>query len=291
MKLQYAACDSIERATTVLLGADTRGAGFSESARGSSEGPRALRTPGFVREADNQSPSLCECLSDGARLHDAGDLSLDGLAPAAQVERTRRSIREVLARGQRFIALGGDHLLKYAALQAVSDSFSDCGVVYLDAHPDCADGELGYASILHHAWALPGIAPARTSVLGVRQVNPAERAGLQRWKPGVVWGQDFFRLTPSALLDKVLGQLGNARRWYLSIDLDGLAPQEVPAVEAPYPGGPLLRELLGLIEEVSARLPLVGADLTEFLPEYDSAKLTALTAARLIKETHCAMSR
>jgi agmatinase len=283
--LQFATCADERQARSVLFGANTQGAGFSESARGNSDAPRTLFTADFVRAADNESPSLTEQLADGATLFDAGNLPLEGLAPEAQVERTRERFLGLFRQGQRPICVGGDHLIKYAALSAVSAAFEDCGVVYFDAHPDCAlDERLFFGSILHHAWKLPHVRPERTSLLALRQVSRVEREGLRHWKPGIIPAMDFCERGLPGVLESLHAQLGGARRLFLSIDLDGLAPHEVPAVEAPYPGGPTLRELLALLRALADRYELVGMDITEFIPEFDPVKLTALTTARLVKE-------
>ncbi|MBM7114467.1 arginase family protein [Archangium primigenium] len=283
--LRFATCAEERQARSVLFGANTQGAGFSESARGQSDTPRAVFTADFVRAADNESPSLTEALADGRTLFDAGNLPLEGLPASVQVERTRERFLGAFRQGQRPICVGGDHLIKYAALSAVSAAFEDCGVVYFDAHPDCAlDERLFYGSILHHAWRLPHIRPERTSLLALRQVNAAEREGLAHWKPGIIPALDFCVRGLPGVLDALQAQLGGARRLFLSIDLDGLSPHEVPAVEAPYPGGPSLRELLALMHALAGRYELVGMDITEFLPAFDPAKLTALTTARLVKE-------
>ena len=283
--LQFATCADESRARSVLFGANTQGAGFSQSARGNSDAPRALFTADFVRAADNESPSLTEQLADGATLFDAGNLPLEGLPPEAQVERTRERFLGLFRQGQRPICVGGDHLIKYAALSAVSAAFEDCGVVYFDAHPDCAlDERLFFGSILHHAWKLPHVRPERTSLLALRQVSRVEREGLRHWKPGIIPALDFCERGLPGVLESLHAQLGGARRLFLSIDLDGLAPHEVPAVEAPYPGGPTLRELLALLRALADRYELVGMDITEFIPEFDPVKLTALTTARLVKE-------
>lgn len=290
-RLKFARCESLEAATTVLFGADTRGAGFSESPRGAETANRILRSPGFVRVADNASPSLSEALVNGAALFDAGDVSLVDETLDPQIDAVEKAFRETFARGQRAIALGGDHILKFAALRAVSQTFSDCGVLYFDAHPDCADRPLCYASILHHAWSLPNLGPQRTSLVGFRQCNAREAQGLEHWKPGIVRSQDFAMNSIQDVAEKVLSQLGDSRRVYISVDLDGLAPSDAPAVEAPFPGGPLLRELIALIQLIGLRLPFVGMDITEFLPALDTTKQTALAAARLIKEFHAAVVR
>lgn len=283
--LQFATCADERRARSVLFGANTQGAGFSESARGKSDAPRALFTADSVRAADNESPSLTEQLADGSTLFDAGNLPLEGLAPDEQVARTRERFLGLFRQGQRPICLGGDHLIKYAALSAVSAAFEDCGVVYFDAHPDCAlDERLFYGSILHHAWKLPHVRPERTSLLALRQVSLVEREGLRHWKPGIIHAMDFCVRGVPGVLESLRAQLGDSKRLFLSIDLDGLSPHEVPAVEAPYPGGPTLMELLAVLRSLADHYELVGMDVSEFIPEFDPVKLTALTTARLVKE-------
>ncbi|MCY1072986.1 arginase family protein [Archangium lansingense] len=286
--LQFATALSESEARTVLFGANTRGAGFSESARGKAGEAGELRTlftADFVRTADNESPSLTERLEDGAPLFDAGNLPLEGLSLEAQVAAVRERFLGLLRRGQRAVCLGGDHLIKYAALSAISAVHDDCGVVYLDAHPDCTQDEaLYFGSILHHAWQLPHIRPERTSLLALRQVNPRERGGLQHWRPGIIPALDFCERGLPAVVESLVAQLGPVKRVYVSVDLDGLAPHEVPAVEAPYPGGPTLREVLVVLRALASRYELVGMDVSEFIPEFDPLKLTALATARLVKE-------
>ncbi|WP_338864400.1 arginase family protein [Myxococcus stipitatus] len=284
-RLRHASCPEESQARAVMFGANTQGAGFSESARGKSEAPRKLFTADVVRDADNESPSLTELLEDGALLFDAGNLPVEGLAASEQLAVVRARFAGLFRAGQRAIGVGGDHFIKYAALAAVSDVFEDCGVLYVDAHPDCAQNEaLGFDSILHHAWKLPHVRPERTCLFGVRQVNARERDGLRVWRPGVIAATELVERGLPAVLETMVAQLGGVRRVFVSVDLDGLAPHEVPAVEAPYPGGPTFRELLVLLRGLSRRYELVGMDVSEFIPELDTARLTALVTARLVKE-------
>src|SRR6185369_6229684 len=69
---------------------------------------------------------------------------------------------------------------------------------------------------------------------------------------------------------------------YVSIDLDGLDPAFAPGVAHPEPGGLGVRDVLGLIQ--SAPLAIVGADIVELCPERDPLGLTAVVAAKLVKE-------
>jgi arginase family enzyme len=66
-----------------------------------------------------------------------------------------------------------------------------------------------------------------------------------------------------------------------------LDPAHAPGVSHHEPGGLSTREVIGLIAELEA--PLVGADIVEFNPERDLVGMTAMTAAKLLKEVAAAM--
>ena len=69
---------------------------------------------------------------------------------------------------------------------------------------------------------------------------------------------------------------------YLSIDLDCLDPAFAPGVSHPEPGGLSLRELLQTISRLNS--PVLGADLVELNPDRDPTALTAMAAAKILKE-------
>ena len=70
---------------------------------------------------------------------------------------------------------------------------------------------------------------------------------------------------------------------YLSLDLDVLDPAYAPGVSHHEPGGLSTRELLELIKQLPAEI--VGADIVEYNPERDTHGMTAMVAAKLLKET------
>jgi arginase family enzyme len=74
---------------------------------------------------------------------------------------------------------------------------------------------------------------------------------------------------------------------YLSIDLDGLDPAFAPGVSHPEPGGLTVRELLDVVHGLDG--PIVGADIVELNPHRDAGGLTAVVAAKLVKEVAARM--
>jgi arginase family enzyme len=69
---------------------------------------------------------------------------------------------------------------------------------------------------------------------------------------------------------------------YISIDLDGLDPAFAPGVSHPEPGGLGVRELLAVLDRITG--PIIGADIVELNPRFDVNGVTAITAAKLVRE-------
>lgn len=69
---------------------------------------------------------------------------------------------------------------------------------------------------------------------------------------------------------------------YLSIDLDGLDPAYAPGVSHREPGGLSVREVITLLQNVKGKL--VGADVVEYNPRQDLGGVTAIVAAKIVKE-------
>jgi arginase family enzyme len=76
---------------------------------------------------------------------------------------------------------------------------------------------------------------------------------------------------------------------YLSVDLDGLDPAHAPGVSHREPGGLSTRQVLNLIHSIEQ--PIVAADIVEYNPRCDFGNMTALVAAKLLKEIAGMMMR
>ena len=76
---------------------------------------------------------------------------------------------------------------------------------------------------------------------------------------------------------------------YISIDLDGIDPSAAPGVAHPEPGGLTVRELLAVLHKQTA--PIVGADIVELHPGRDVGGVTAILAAKLVRELAALIDR
>jgi arginase family enzyme len=74
---------------------------------------------------------------------------------------------------------------------------------------------------------------------------------------------------------------------YVSMDIDALDPAHAPGVAHREPGGLSTRQVIDLIHSIDR--PIVAADIVEYNPRCDLSNLTALVAAKLVKEIAGAM--
>ncbi len=243
--------------------------------RGAADAPPAIRAA-FASEASNLWTENGIDLGSGCPIMDAGDSS-----PAAGEDFTSQieaSVRALLERHLRPIALGGDHSITYPVIRAISRKYPGLTILDFDAHPDLYDEFQGSRS--SHACPFARIMEqglARRSVqVGIRTLNGPQRGQAERFGVELVEMKDWRGILPA--LDGPL---------YLSFDLDVLDPAFAPGVSHREPGGLSIREALSAIQSVSAKI--VGADIVEFNPRMDVVNVTAAVCAKLLKEVAAKM--
>lgn len=287
LQLNYATCQSRDTATCIVFGANTQSAGTAPTFVNKNE-TNSEFSGNMIRVVDNHLPSLPENLKRGDQLWDDGNIQIPIQCSSKEINIVKSHLHHILTNKQIPICLGGDHLIKYASLAALDEYFpNEYGVIYIDAHPDCEpQTTINYSSILHHAFLLPHLKPKQIMLTGLRQFTISEANALVAYQGqiGVINGIDFSASSLKNMIEKIKIQFNGLKYIYFSIDLDGIDPCCAPAVESPYPGGPTLNQVLVLIHQLKKSFDYIGMDISEFIPHLDTQHMTALTAARLLKE-------
>lgn len=261
--------ESLERGTVTLLGIP-----FDEHSSflaGAALAPRRIREVLHSGET-NLSAELGPDLGQEPRLADLGDLPLEqGDAALGQIE---GAIAALLEQGLRVLSLGGDHALTLPVLRAYARKYEALNLLHLDAHPDLYDEFEGdrYSHACPFARVMEEGLVAQLVQVGIRTMNDHQRAQAKRWGVTVV-SMDQWDPAFQVHLDGPT---------YVSLDLDVLDPAFAPGVSHHEPGGLSTREVLRLLHGLQA--PIVGADLVEFNPERDLVDMTAMVAAKFVKE-------
>ena len=103
----------------------------------------------------------------------------------------------------------------------------------------------------------------------------------------VVSAEECWYHSLAPLMDEVRERLGDAPA-YLTFDIDGLDPSVAPGTGTPEPAGLTGAQGLEIIRGCFG-LNLVGCDLVEVSPPYDTTGNTALLASNLVFEMLCSL--
>ena len=238
--------------------------------RGPAEAPALVREALYCAGGNRWTEALHN-LADAGGLSDAGDLPLPEHADAR--DRIESGIAELLSRG-RPIALGGDHSVTYPILRAVNRAYAKPTLLHLDAHPDLYDEFEGdrFSHACPFARIMEEQLVGRLVQVGIRTMNGHQREQATRFGVEVI----DMRAWSAGVRPSLEGPL------YISIDLDALEPGFAPGVSHREPGGLSVREVLSLVQDCGG--PLIGADVVEFNPSRDRSGMTAIVAAKLVKE-------
>ena len=235
------------------------------------------QAPGRIRET-LFSGSSSDCSEDGTviigseRFVDTGDLSLPQGAAAMQA--IEAGVADLLARGARVLALGGDHSITFPILQAHAARHPDLAVLQFDAHPDLYDDFDGnpHSHASPFARVLEKGLVKRLVQVGVRSTNAHLRQQIARFGVESITMREF---RPDLRLEFT-------QPVYVSIDMDALDPAYAPGVSHHEPGGLSVRDILSVLEGTRGRI--IGADIVEMNPLRDPVGTTAAVAAKLVKE-------
>ena len=253
----------------VLVGLPTDS--HSSFLRGAAEAPAAIRSALWSDHSNAASESGLELAEDIA-VRDLGDLGVGG--DGEEFESIRSTALVVAQSGALPIFLGGDHMVSFPIVSGLAEHLGPLNILHFDAHPDLYDDFGG--DPLSHASPFARIMErglARRLVqVGIRTLNRHCREQAERFGVEIVEMRSFDPAEvpiPDAPL-------------YVSIDLDGLDPAFAPGVSHHEPGGLSVRELLSVLHRI--RDPIVGADVVEYNPRRDINGMTAMVAAKLVKE-------
>lgn len=242
---------------------------------GTAEGPDAIRESS--ESIESYSPFLDIELEE-FDIADYGNLDFKGTSIEEAVQLINNTVSKL--NSFRLAFLGGEHTVTLGALKPYYEKYGkDLYLVVADAHTDLRDEYEG-KRLSHATWlkrALEFLPPENVVLVGVRSGTREE------------FQQKLLEMREDVEIeDTTMEKLSRARAVYLSIDIDVLDAPYVPGCGNPEPGGLHYKELEEFVHWLGTSTNLVGFDLVEVAPHYDSAQITSITAARLVREVMAA---
>ena len=167
-------------------------------------------------------------------------------------------------------------------------------LIHVDAHADVNDTMFGepvaHGTIFRRAIEEKLVDPRSMFQIGLRATGYAAEDFDWARDQGVtvVQAEACWYKSLAPLMEEVRRLIGPDQPAYLSFDIDGLDPSVAPGTGTPEPGGLTGSQGLEIIRGCYG-LNLIGCDLVEVSPPYDTTGNTALLAANLLFEMLCAL--
>lgn len=231
---------------------------------------------------------------DSFQIADIGDIALNTFNLAASLNTITRHYKDILKHTVKPFALGGDHTITLPILRAIAGKYGPVAMVHVDAHTDTNDTMFGekitHGTIFRRAIEEGLIAPAKMVQIGVRGTgyNKDDFDWPRQQGVRVVQAEECWYKSLEPLMADIRQNIGTDTPTYISFDIDGLDPSVAPGTGTPEPGGLTGTQALEIIRGCYG-LNIIGGDLVEVSPPYDTSGNTALLAANLLFEMLCSL--
>jgi len=254
-------------------------------------GPRQIRAESAHLRPYNMGTRAAPF--DALAVADIGDVPINPYNLSDSIRIITEFYQKVVATGCRPLTLGGDHTIALPILRAIAAKYGPVGMVHVDAHADINEHMFGepvaHGTPFRRA-VEEGLLDCRRVVqIGLRGTGYAAEDFDWPRQQGfrVVQAEECWYRSLAPLMAEVREQLGRGPV-YLTFDIDGLDPSVAPGTGTPEPAGLTGSQGIEIIRGCRG-LDIVGCDLVEVAPPYDTSGNTALLGAGLLFEMLCVL--
>jgi agmatinase len=278
--------DAIEADVAVMGAPFDFGTQFRAGAR---FGPRAVREAstlfsfGHAGAYDHEDDATY--LPESVRIVDIGDADIvhtDTMKSHANIE---EGVRKILRAGALPVVIGGDHSINIPCINAF-DGEGDIHILQIDAHLDFVDERhgvrFGHGNPMRRAAEKPYV--TGLTQVGIRNVSSTAKEGYDAAR---AMGSDILSVRQARKIgpEGVIARIPEGARVYVTIDIDGFCPSIAPGTGTPSHGGFLYYDVLEMMQALARRHEVVGIDLVEVAPDYDTTGSTSILAAQVLLNT------
>jgi agmatinase len=234
------------------------------------------------------------------KVYDAGDLLMPPGDLVQSLKVLEAATEKISRAGKIAVVLGGDHSIASADVAGIANHRGQgkISMIHFDAHADTGEDQFG--ALIGHGTPMRRLIESG-SVRGDRFLQ----LGLRGYWPDsktLDWMRDqgmrSYEMTEihhrglNTVLDESFATLTDGCDGvFLSVDIDVVDPGMAPGTGTPEPGGMTSRELLEAVRRICLELPVVGIDIVEVAPPFDSADITAILANRVVLEALSAIAK
>ncbi|MBO5434722.1 agmatinase [bacterium] len=235
---------------------------------GSRFAPEQIRLASWGLE--EYSPYFDKHLED-VNFHDAGDLEFPLGNTYKTLDMIQENVEDIYKDGKRVFGIGGEHLVTLPEIKAVAKFHKDLAIVHFDAHTDLREEymgeEMSHSAVIRHSSKIVGAENLRQ--IGIRSGMKEEFEFMKK---------NNTLATKYSDLDALRG-----KKIFVTVDLDVLDTSIMPGTGTPECGGLTFNELIGWFKYLKD-FDIVGADVVELAPDYDTSGASTAVATKVIRE-------
>ena len=250
-------------------------------------GPRAIREQSLLLWGYNNALQVAPF--EKLKVIDYGDVDVIPVDVVGTHQAVEREVGALLAAGCRVVTLGGDHSISLPLLRVHRQKYGPLAVVHFDAHPDTWDEEFPGRKFSHGTPFRRAIDEGLIDLnaylqIGIRGPTPAahDYDDARRLGARMITFDEALSLGTDGVIAEIRRRVG-PRPMYLTFDIDAVDPAFAPGTGTPEVGGFSSWQALQMVRGLRG-LNLVGCDLVEVSPPFDSQGITAILAANLAFE-------
>ncbi len=254
-------------------------------------GPRQIRAESALIRPYNMATRAAPF--DSLSVADIGDVAINTFNMQKSLDIIENAFNQILDFNCRPLTLGGDHTIVLPILRAMQKKYGAIGLIHVDAHADVNDTmfneKIAHGTPFRRAVEEELLDTGRVVQIGLRATGyAADDFDWPRSKGfRIVQVEECWHKSLTPLMAEVREQMGSGPV-YVSFDIDSLDPAFAPGTGTPEIGGLTVIQAIEILRGCRG-LEIIGGDLVEVSPPYDSSGNTALVAANLLYELLCSM--
>ena len=258
---------------------------------GTRHGPRQIRAESCMLRPYNMATGAAPF--EHLQVADIGDVPINTFDLKKTVDIISDHYDNILSHGAVPLTLGGDHTLTWPILRSIAKKHGPVALIHVDAHADINDTMFGekvaHGCPFRRAWEDGCLQNDKVFQIGLRGTGYSPDdfnwGRAQGWT--VIQAENLWYKSMAPLMADIRAKIGDAPT-YLTYDIDSLDPAFAPGTGTVEVGGLTIWQALEIVRGC-AGLNLVGCDLVEVSPPYDTTGNTALIGANLLYEMLCVL--
>lgn len=256
---------------------------------GPRHGPRQLRDASTMMRAQHAVSGMRPF--ETVRCADLGDVGPNPADIMDSLERITAFYDRVIEAGILPLTAGGDHLSTLPVLRAVAKT-GPVGMILFDSHTDLFHSYFGGTMYTHgtpfrRAVEEGLLDPERVVMIGIRgtMYDEEDREFARANGIRLILIEEFHARGVADVMAEAREIVGSGPT-YVSYDIDFVDPTFAPGTGTPEVGGPNSWQALQVCRELGG-VNIVGADLVEVSPPFDTSGGTAFLGVSIMYEMLC----